>query len=74
MTAEEMREELYKRARAYVAEAQPDHNPEFIARFAHDGVDAMINSHIAAGKDETEALEHALKQDIKKVITVIISH
>jgi len=73
MTTEEMREELYNRARVYVAEAQRDQNPEFISKYAQDGVDAMINSHIAAGVDEAVALEKALKQDIKKIITVIIA-
>ncbi len=68
-----MREELYERARVYVTEAQPNHNSEVIAKFAKDGVDAMINSRIAAGEDEKAALEYALKQEIKKLITVIIA-
>jgi len=72
-TAEEMREELYERARAYVAEAQPGYSSDVIAAYARNGVDAMVNSHIAAGEDETTALEYALKQDIKKLITVVIA-
>jgi hypothetical protein len=73
MTIEEMRVELYERARVYVAEMQPSHAPEVIVKHAHDGVDAMINSRIAAGEDEKTALEYALGQDIKKLITVIIA-
>jgi len=73
MTKEEMREELYERARVYVTEVQPSHSQEVITKFARDGVDAMINSHIAAGEDEEAVLEYALKQEIKKLITVIIA-
>jgi hypothetical protein len=73
MTTEEMKAELYERARAYVAEVRPDYTPEAMARYAHDGVDAMINSRVAAGEDETAALEYAMGRDIKKLITVVIA-
>jgi len=73
MTASEMRAQLYERARAYVADMQPDYGQEAITRYAHDGVDAMINARITAGADETAALEHALGQDIRKLITVVMA-
>ena len=73
MTNEEMREELYKRAGAYLAEGHPNYTQEAIVMHARNAVDAMVNSHIAAGEDETTALEYAVKQDIKKLVTVVVT-
>jgi hypothetical protein len=73
MTADEMREELYGRARTYLAEGHPEYDPASIVMHARNAVDAMVNSHIAAGVDETAALEYAIKQDIKKLVTVVVT-
>jgi len=73
MTTEEMKEELYERARVYMAAAHPNYDAMTIAGHAQRGVDAMINAHITAGEDETATLEYALKQDIKKLITVVVT-
>jgi hypothetical protein len=73
MTLEEMREELYRRAGAYVAEARPGYAPDAMAGYARNGVDAMINARVTSGEDEAAALERALGQDIKKLITVVIT-
>jgi hypothetical protein len=73
MTTEEMRAELYERARAYVASVRPEYTPDTMAKYAHDGVDAMINARMTSGEDEKTALENALGQDIKKLITVVIT-
>jgi len=72
-TTEEMRVELYKRAREYVTEVSPGYGQEVITRHARDGVDSMINAAITAGADERTALENALGQNIRKLITVVIT-
>jgi len=72
-TAEEMKADLYERARAYVAEVHPGYSSDAASKQAHNAVDAMINSHIAAGEDETAALEYAVGRDIKKLITVVLA-
>jgi len=72
-TAEEMKADLYERARAYVAEVHPKYTQETAAKYAHNAVDAMINSHIAAGIDEAEAIKIAMGRDIKKIITVVLA-
>ncbi|MDR2591337.1 MAG: hypothetical protein LBC59_00825 [Chitinispirillales bacterium] len=70
---EEMRAELYERARKYVAEVHPNYTSDGVAKYAHNAVDAMINSHIAAGVDEAVAIESAMGRDIKKLITVVLA-
>jgi len=73
MTADEMKAELYERARIYMAEAHPNYDAVTIAGHAQHGVDAMLNARITAGEDELAALEYAIGRDIKKLITVVIT-
>jgi len=73
MTADEMKAELYERARVYMAQAHPEYDSEAIASHARHGVDAMINARITAGEDEAKALEYAIGCDIKKLITVVVT-
>ncbi|MDR2694210.1 MAG: hypothetical protein LBB74_08355 [Chitinispirillales bacterium] len=72
-TAEEMKADLYERARAYVAETHPNYGQDAASKQARNAVDAMINSYVAAGEDETAALEYAVGRDIKKLITVVLA-